>query len=268
MNPIPGKPGVVALLTDFGMQDDYVGQMHAAILSVDPEIRIIDLCHAVPAGNVRAAAFLLRHDLETLPEGSVVAVVVDPGVGTDRALLVAQIGSRFLVAPDNGVIAPLIDDGRAGQVRRLENRGWGRLNPSNTFHGRDIIGPAAARIASGESIEESGPMLDRWETLTIQPVEQDGVVTGEVLWVDRFGNLVTNLEAELEVNAIVTIGSQELRRVFTFAEAEQGETVWLVGSRGTIEIVRKGQSAADVLGIGWGAAVQRLDNRHGGTSGR
>ncbi|MFH0881518.1 MAG: SAM-dependent chlorinase/fluorinase [bacterium] len=256
MIPPPGQTGVVALVTDFGMQDDYVGQMHAAILSVNPELRIIDLCHFVPAGNVRPGAFLLYHDLGILPEGSAVGAVVDPGVGSRRALLAAEIENRYLVAPDNGLIAPLLDRDHHARVYRLENREWVRSQPSSTFHGRDIIGPAAAMLASGHNVEDAGPPVQHWASIAIHPVEQEDGFAGEVMWVDRFGNLITNLTADQAEGLTLWIDGRPIRRVSTFVDADSEEIVYLIGSRNTVEIVRNGDSAAEALGLGLGAVVR------------
>jgi len=256
MTAAPGRSGVVALLTDFGVQDDFVGLLHAVILSVNPALRIVDLCHHVPPGNVRAGAFLLWHDFQLLPAGSVVAAVVDPGVGSDRALLAADVENRLLVAPDNGLIAPLLEGKKPVRVHRLENREWSRPRPSTTFHGRDWIAPAAAQLASGAALSQAGPAVDRWETVAIAPLEREGGVVGEVLWVDRFGNLVTNLSAADAERRALEIGGTPLRRVATFVEADEGETVWLIGSKGTVEIVCNGASASRALGLGLGAHIR------------
>ena len=248
--------GFVALLTDFGLQDDYVGLMHAAISRVNPALRIVNLCHEVMPGNIDSASFLLERDASFFPRGTVFVTVVDPGVGSDRHMLVARIESHLYVAPDNGLLDPLLKVHPDHKVRRIENEKLFGPEMSSTFHGRDIFAPVGAHLASGVPFEEVGPETDSWEDgPNLRPILRGRQLHGTVLWVDRFGNLVTNLDSHDVEGYQVTLMRRPLRRVTTFSEGEIGETVWMIGSKGTVEIVVKNGSASKQLGVGLGHPI-------------
>lgn len=248
----PGRdnlPGVLALLTDFGTRDDYVGQLHGAALSVSKNLHIVDLCHEIAPGEIQSAAFLLIHDFEEFPEGTVFLSVVDPGVGTKRRILVASVGGRFVVAPDNGLLAPLFAMHRPDWIRDASDSPIAKESPSRTFHGRDVMAPVAAWLASGGDHEQIGPLVaDEWVWLDIQPIRTSDGWTGCVVWIDRFGNLVTNLSEECLVDGDLRYKGSALKKVQTFADGGDREAVWLIGSRKTAEIVVNGGSAERILG--------------------
>ncbi len=249
--------GVISLLTDFGYADDYVGQMHGVIYSIDKGLKIVDLCHEVPPGDVRGAAFLLKHDRAALPVGTVHVVIVDPGVGSDRKVLAAEISGCVYIAPDNGLIDPLIKSEAVRNIRSVENRDYFAKEVSSTFHGRDIMARVGAYLAKGIGLQKVGPPIDHWQTLvSIDARLEDDNLVGEVLWVDRFGNLVTNLrDIDMEARSIVIKG-QKLESVGNFAEGTADRPAWLIGSKGTVEIVVNRGNAASMLEAGTGETVE------------
>jgi S-adenosylmethionine hydrolase len=251
----------IVLLTDFGLDDHYVGVMHAVLERSAPGAPRIDLSHGVPAGDVWAACYLIRVAWPHLPDDAVVTAVVDPGVGTERRAVAAAIGGGYLVAPDNGLAAAVAP---ATEAVALDRRRMGLPEPSATFHGRDLFAPAAARLAMGEELGSLGATVDI-ESLAPDPLpdpERTSDGWSATVWhVDRFGNVVTNLPAGyVSASAVVDRGGgSTARRVDTFADGAPGEVVILEGSSGLLEIVANGSSAADATGLRRGDIVRIID---------
>lgn len=256
------KPsGVITLLTDFGLDDPFVGVMKGVIVSRFPDAKIFDLSHAVPPQQIELAALWLELSIPWFPAGTVHVVVVDPKVGSERAAVAYRAGDHLFVAPENGVCDRAL--ARAGDVeaRRLEPAELTDRAPSATFHGRDVFAPAAAELASGRrSFEELG-RPHAFQPILVSPranADSDGV-SGEVVWVDRFGNLVTNVEArtlsELG-SAAVVVRDRRCRMVETYASAAPGELIALVNSFDRLEIAVREGSAAELLGVTRGAPVR------------
>ncbi|MBD3166252.1 hypothetical protein GF324_06620 [bacterium] len=242
--------GMVVYLTDFGLADDYVGQMHLNLLRLAPGVRPIDLCHTVPPGDIRSAAFLLKHDAGRLPDGAVVVCVVDPGVGTSREIIALQSERNVFMAPDNGLLSPLRRTFTSSNLYRATLKGSSDPSISRTFHGRDLFTPLAADLAVNPmSLAEKFEAIDTLEDCCIDPEASGSDLKAEVMWIDRFGNLVTNLPAADMRKRSVYVNDRSLRRVQTFSEGREGEFVWLEGSRGTVEIVINSASAADISGL-------------------
>jgi S-adenosyl-L-methionine hydrolase (adenosine-forming) len=247
----------VALLTDFGLADHYVGVLHAVLEREAPGVGRIDLGHQVPPGNVWTACFLLRCAWSSLPDDAVVLAVVDPGVGGDRRPLAARIGGRWLVAPDNGLAAAI---GVAAEVVTLDWQRMGLATPSATFHGRDLFAPAAARLARGDDPATLGDCVqpDGLEPCPIpEPDGNGGTWHAVVIHVDRFGNLITNLQAAaVPPDAVAWYGApRPARRVARYGEAAPGEVVLLEGSSGLLELAVNRGSAAALTGLGRGDTV-------------
>jgi S-adenosylmethionine hydrolase len=243
-------PRVITLLTDFGTADGYVGEMKGVLLAGAPDAMLVDITHEIPAQDIEAARLTLARVWRRFPAGTVHLVVVDPGVGTDRAALAVASDERFLVGPDNGVLSPalLITGSR---VVRLETP----ANATATFHGRDVFAPAAARLASGAAIETLGsPVSQPRVRRTPEPRRTgDGALLGEVISIDRFGNAITNLVG-MRTGIVEAAGlSLPLRR--TYGEAPVGGPVAIVGSSGLIEIAVRDGHAARVLHLTRGTAV-------------
>ncbi len=244
---------IITLLTDFGTSDSYVAEVKGVLLSGAPGATLVDISHAVPPGGVATAAYLLGRTWRHFPRGTVHLVVVDPGVGTTRrAVAVGREGHCF-VAPDNGVLTPVF--GVGAEV-------WTLAEPegaSPTFHGRDLFAPAAARLAAGASLAEVGALvLEPPVVLQAPPPQYEGKkVHGEVLHVDRYGNLVTTLTPEF-VPSYAVLASEDMeigpiRR--TFADVAKGELLAYWGSSGLLEVAVRDGSAARRLGIGVGGRV-------------
>ncbi|MEX1309864.1 MAG: SAM-dependent chlorinase/fluorinase [Candidatus Sulfomarinibacteraceae bacterium] len=248
----------VALLTDFGLSDHYVGVVHAVLEKHAPGVPRIDLDHLVPPGDIIEASFQLRCAWPHLPAGCIVMAVVDPGVGTSRRALALALGRRFLVAPDNGLAAAL---GPAADVVEIDWRAMGLPKPSRTFHGRDVFAPAAAWLARGEELEQLGDEVE-FDTLVSCPLPDPEPLTSgyqaTVISVDRFGNLATNLPASsVTPNARAAWSSDgSARRVQTYSEAEDGEVVLLEGSAGFLELAVYSGSAAMATGLRRGDSIR------------
>lgn len=247
----------VVLLTDFGLEDHYVGVLRAVLHGLAAEAERIDLCHRVPAGDVWGACFRLRSAWPHLPKNAVVLAVVDPGVGKERRAVATSVGDRWIVAPDNGLPAA------AGPVTSVVVLDWRRMGlpePSATFHGRDLFAPAAGRLARGDDARELGAAVSAESLVPCplpEPVRSDTGLEGAVLHIDRFGNVVTNISAAaVAADAGLRFSAGEhARRVRTYGDAPAGEVVVLEGSSGLLELAVNGGSAAESTGLKRGAKV-------------
>jgi S-adenosylmethionine hydrolase len=249
---------VVTLLTDFGLADSYVAQMKAVLLSLAPSLTLVDISHGIPSQDTRAGAFVLWTAVEPFPAGTIHLAVVDPGVGSDRrALATRSRRGDYFVGPDNGLLVPALDrlGGIAEAVALTRPRFW-RSSPTSTFHGRDIFAPAAAHLSLGVPLSVLGERCQPERPFSLSMA--DGT-HGEVLHVDAFGNLITNLLAERQPSDFeVRLGEYRARRVPYYAAALPGELVALIGSNGLLELAVRDASAAAVTGAGRGAAVELL----------
>jgi S-adenosylmethionine hydrolase len=247
---------VISLLTDFGLADSYVGQMKAAILAIAPEASIVDVTHGVPPQDVQAGAFLLWSAVEAFPAGSIHLAVVDPGVGSSRRAIAIRVRrGDILVGPDNGLL--LKPAHRLGGVEacvELTDSTFWRPTPSQTFHGRDVFGPVAAHLALGVTIDRLGPAID-------DPVDAAGWpepsgLNGQVIHVDGYGNLITNLPADALPEAFrVRIGHFRVPRAAFYEAVQPGQLLALVGSTGLLEVSARGTSAARLMAAQRGARV-------------
>jgi hypothetical protein len=262
------EPAFVSFLSDYGLADEFAGVCKAVILRVAPEARVIDITHEIPPHDVRAGALTLARAAQYLPRGVVLAVV-DPGVGTERRAVAAEVESGYLVGPDNGLLAPAVAMlGGAKRVVSLTNPEYQMAAPGPTFAGRDVFAPAAGYLASGVDLAELGEEIDPLSLLPgLVPLSQpegDGVA-GEVLWVDRFGNLQLNLDPgeliELGVRPgdrlAVVVGTERrvARWVTTYAEAQAMELVVVVDSYGLVSLAFDRTSAAEALGLAAGSSI-------------
>jgi hypothetical protein len=258
----------VSFLSDFGLADEFAGVCKAVILRVAPDARVIDITHEIPPHDVRAGALTLARAAQYLPRGVVLAVV-DPGVGTERRAVAAEVESGYLVGPDNGLLAPAVAMlGGAKRVVSLTNPEYQMESPGPTFAGRDVFAPAAGYLATGVDLAELGEQIDPLSLVPgLVPLSRpdgDGLA-GEVLWVDRFGNVQLNLDPD-ELTTLglcrgdrlgVVIGGERrtARWVTTYAEAQSMELVVVVDSYGLVSLAFDRSSAAEALGLRAGAAV-------------
>jgi S-adenosylmethionine hydrolase len=255
--------GVITLTTDFGTQDPFVGVMKGRILTGFPGARLVDLTHEIRAHWPVEAGFWLARSFRYFPRGTVHVAVVDPGVGGPRQIAVVEAEGHVFLAPDNGLLASVV--GRAADValHHLDPGVLARLglgHPSATFHGRDIFAPLAAELGAGRlAPEELGPRVAEIVPGWLEdPVVAQGSVSGVVVTVDHFGNLLTNIEAPLVLalpNPRVRAGGRELPVRRTYADAKPGECLALINSFGVLEVACAERSAADELGLDRGAPV-------------
>ncbi len=254
---------VIALLTDFGTQDHYVGTMKGVMLGICPEATFVDITHDVPAHDVLTGALELAASCRYFPAGTIFLVVVDPGVGSARRRLAAETGEYRFVAPDNGVLTEVFREMPPTRVVELTERRYARPSVSRTFEGRDRFAPAAAWLAKGIELPELGPPLSEYERLDIpEPLVTGEAIRGVVLRVDRFGNLVTNIDrGAFETLAhggavrIAVEGTPIARLVATYAEIAPDEIGALFGSSDHLELAANATSAAVRLGVTRGATV-------------
>lgn len=249
----------VTLTTDFGEGSSYVAAMKGALLAVNPAARLLDLSHRIPPQDLAAVAIFLLDALPWFPPGSIHVVVVDPGVGTDRALLCVEWNEQVILAPDNGCWTSVVGPADTPRVFRLAERRYWSANVSTTFHGRDILAPVAGHLSLGVRPRQLGPPVSDWIRLALpQPSVNGARIRGEVMFVDTFGNLVTNIRSEsLELVSQVRIGGHMVSRlVRTYCDAEPGTLVALIGSTGRLEVAVVNGSAADRLGLGVGTPIE------------
>ncbi len=248
---------VVTLLTDFGTRDGYVGAMKGVILSLAPTATIVDITHDVPPQDIAAAAFVLAQAAPLYPRGTIHVVVVDPGVGGRRRGVVLESDGQLYVGPDNGVLCLAAPVEEGWEITAADFR---RPEVSATFHGRDVFAPTAARLAAGAAASAAGPRVALEGRLAPRPVlfsHNGRQVTGHVVHVDRFGNLITDIvSAVLPARCAVRIGSVEVPRLgVAYEDVARGEVVAYVGSAGTLELAVRDGAASEVLGVGRGAPV-------------
>jgi len=245
---------IVTLLTDFGAADSYVGEVKGALLSLAPQAVVVDVTHDIAPGDVVAASYVLGRVWRTFPAGTVHLAVVDPGVGTRRRALAADVAGHRFVAPDNGLLSDVFAASDADVVS-LPIPG----TASHSFHGRDVFAPAAARLAQGASLAELGAAVSDLVHLPPRRLRTEGAdLVGYVVHVDRFGTLVTNLPASAvaAAGAVVTLGGRTVAVHTTFSDVAPGSPVALVGSGGTLEIAVRDGRADAVLGVARGGEVR------------
>lgn len=254
---------VITFLTDFGLQDAYVGAMKGVVLSINPQAQMVDLTHEVAAQDVETAAFLLRGAYRYFPAGTVHVVVVDPGVGGARRGLAGRMGEYFFVAPDNGVLSWVLADAPSYEMVELTNAEYFLPHVSRTFHGRDLFAPVAAHLSLGVPVSAFGPPLtDPVRFPVPQPVIEESQITAQVIHVDRFGNLITNVtDATLtrwqgQADVVIEVAGQRIEGVSaTYSAAPPHGLLALFESSGHLEIAVREGSAAKRLKVGRGASV-------------
>lgn len=262
MNPF-APCGVITITTDFGYEGPFVATMKGRILMRFPAARIIDVTHEILVHWPAEAGFWLARSWPYFPDGTVHVAVVDPGVGTQRDIITVATEKHLFLAPDNGLLAPVIARLPKSVIHRLTPRvleRFGLATPSATFHGRDIFAPLVAELAAGRCQasdlgEVTTQFVPGW-------VEEPGVVgqavRGVVITLDHFGNLITNIDQELLrrfMRPVVHAGNHRLAMHRTYGDVQPGEYLALINSFGVVEIARAQQSAADGLGLGRGAPV-------------
>ena len=253
---------LIALLTDFGLHDHYVGTMKGVALGICPDATLVDISHDVAPQDLLGAALELAASYRYFPARTIFLVVVDPGVGSTRRGIAVEAGDYGFVAPDNGVLSGVLELHPPKRVVELTETRYARSSISRTFEGRDRFAPAAAWLANGVDLSALGRPVSSLVRLDMPPVRASGDgVDGEVLRVDRFGNLITNIEdttlARMSGPLHVQIGAFVISPVVsTYADVEAGALCALVGSSDRLEIAVNGGSAATLLDVGRGAVVR------------
>jgi S-adenosyl-L-methionine hydrolase (adenosine-forming) len=273
---------LIALMTDFGVADIYVGVMKGVMLGIHPQARFIDITHAIQPQNVRQAAFALANAYRYFPAGTIFLVVVDPGVGSARRPIIARVGDFTFVAPDNGVLSYALRDADDVQIYEATNEGLRLSQVSSTFHGRDVFAPAAAHLANGVAPDTFGPPVSDPVLLPAPEFNISGRhVVGEVVHIDHFGNVVTSIGYLRWVtperltliprigddsathrpipapSASVTAGQAQIAGIcHNYSDAPRGDLLAMVGSNGYLEIAVNQGNAAARLDVSIGDRVE------------
>ncbi len=255
----------ITLTTDFGCADEYTGVVKGVILSINPDAVIVDLTHAISPHDVRSAALVIGRSYRFFPPGSIHLCIVDPGVGTSRKILALKACGHYFVGPDNGVFSQLLTDEKSAEVYQVSNKAWFLDEVSNTFHGRDIMAPVAARISLGEPLEAAGPSLSSSSCLTLpvcMSTYTGSEVIGEISSIDRFGNIITNITRQclqaLPGGAafILRIRSASISYYEgSYGDLPDNQLAAIINSSNLIEICVKNGSAAEMLGAVVGEQV-------------
>lgn len=254
--------GVIALLTDFGLNDNFVGVMKGIIYRINPGARIVDLCHQVESHNIREAALLLKSSYPYFPEGTVFLIVVDPGVGTRRKSVIVETERYLFVAPDNGVLSFLMERD-IKRIIQITNEEYFLKPVSRTFHGRDIFAPVAAHLSKGENVEKFGPRIRNIDRLEFpEPQVKNKRLVGEVIYVDRFGNLITNINQDTFLRYIegkkfqIVIGKAKISKISSsYQEGKQGLPIAIFGSFDNLEISLYWDNAFRRLNLNKGSKI-------------
>jgi S-adenosylmethionine hydrolase len=260
---------VISLLTDFGDQDAYAAIMKGVILSINPQATIVDITHRIGPQDVRRAAYLIAHAFDYFPKETIHIIVVDPGVGGSRAIVALRKQGHTFLAPDNGVLTLLLDDDTVDTAFRVENSKYFLEPVSHTFHGRDIFAPVGAHLTLGLSLAQIGPRTD---TSTLERLDlpktqttSDGGLLGAIVAIDRYGNLITNLDwnaikwhysVKVSGKYLVGVGKHNLTGLYrTYGDVGPGKPLALVGSHGCLEISVNRGNAAEYFGAKINAPV-------------
>ncbi len=255
------KTNCIALLSDFGTFDPFVGAMKGVLLSKAPRLSIIDITHQIPPQDIQTAAFYLMAVMPFMPRHTLFLAVVDPMVGMGRGIVWAKTENYQFIAPDNGLISWVEQKEKIQEARFISNSGLFMKNISSTFHGRDIMCPVAAAIAKGLPEKKIGPLFPEFRTLPFpQPVKAGNRVTGQVIAIDHFGNVITNISrAHLNAKAVFNISDRMLKGLkLTYASVPEGEAMALIGSFGFLEFSVRNGNFAKTFDIRIGAEVESL----------
>lgn len=261
------KPsGIITLTTDFGLSDPYVAMMKGVILSINPSATLVDVTHQIGTGAVSQAALVIRETFPYFPEGTVHLAVVDPGVGSHRKLIALEADAHSFVGPDNGLFWPVFRDFIGAKGVHLTQTRYFLPGITQTFHGREIFAPVAAHLSLGLSLESLGPSIRELKKLNLpQPYVKEGVLCGEIIRVDHFGNLVTNIPSRglmaflesgpprIEAGKLVV---RKLSRIY--ADGEEGEPLALINSSNLLEIAVNLGRASEYMGLRNGEIVGAL----------
>lgn len=262
-NGIPMGKGVITLITDFGDGSGYPGVMKGVIVTVNPDCQIIDISHQISPQDIEAAAFLLNNTYTYFPEHSVHVVVVDPGVGSERKPIILETDKYLFVGPNNGVFSFIFLTKGLKKVWEITNESCFLPAVSSTFHGRDIFAPVAARLSLGMPVAKIGKELQNFKTLeNLEPEVSSGKIKGRILYVDHFGNLISNISKDLFCKWVagrsfeIAVGQEVIRHIsLAYADAKEKELLALFGSSQWLEVSVKNGNCRKELGLAKGAEI-------------
>ncbi|UCE04584.1 MAG: SAM-dependent chlorinase/fluorinase [bacterium] len=242
------KPnGIITLLTDFGTTDGFVGTMKGIILSINPEAKIVDISHEIAAHDIEAGAFLLNNCYRYFPKGTIHVAIVDPGVGSERKILAVESDNYFFITPDNQILKYIFHSNETLTVVEVLNKRFFLDSVSHTFHGRDIFAPVAAHLSKGVAINQFGHEITNYDAGEIdEPIITESGIIGKIIYIDKFGNLITNITEDLisKQISLIKIGTTTINRLSdSYAEVYTGHPLAIIGSSGYMEIaVRNGNA--------------------------
>jgi S-adenosylmethionine hydrolase len=264
---MPEVRSVITLLTDFGVRDYFVASMKGVILNINPHAHIVDLSHEVPPHDIDGAAYVLKSCYRFFPDGTVHVAVVDPGVGSSRRPLLVSTSRYFFIGPDNGLFTYVCEEESGVEVRHIQNRQYRLDSEGSTFDGRDLFSPAAAWLTKGQAVGSFGPLVKEYERLAVKvPGWDHHVMAGQIVYVDRFGNLISNLtQFHLsEVRSVTKRSAPYIRLagktiegvVHSYSDGAPGIPQALINSTGQLEVFVREGSAAQTLGVERGARIE------------
>ena len=265
------KPsGIITLTTDFGESDPYVAMMKGVILSINPDAKIIDISHQIPAGSIQEGGLIIKESYKYFPSGTVHVGVVDPGVGGKRKPIAVLADNHFFVGPDNGLFSTIIETQRHTDVIHLKETKYWMHSISPTFHGRDIFAPVAAHLSLGVDPFLMGEKIDNPTTLAHPlPRENNSDLVGEIIRVDHFGNLITNITRDhlspflSSKDLIIKVGSLTLKKISTtYNDVPEGQPLALIGSSNALEIAINMGRAIDYSGKENAIGTKVIVRRH------
>ncbi|WP_457638818.1 SAM hydrolase/SAM-dependent halogenase family protein [Persephonella sp.] len=248
---------IVALLTDFGLEDGFVGTVKGVIKSVNPDADIVDITHGITPFDILEGALVLNASYRYFPEKTVFVCVVDPGVGTERKSVAVETDRYFFVAPDNGILSLTLENEKVRKIVHLNNEKFFLQRDNETFHGRDIFAPVGGYISKGVPLENLGTNIDSIVKIEIpRPVEKDEYLVGQIIKFDRFGNGITNLQ-QIPPFEEIYVNNYKIRKICrNFLEGEKGQLNLVKGSFGFYEIFVPMGSAEEMFGLKKGDKVK------------
>jgi S-adenosylmethionine hydrolase len=258
--------GPIVLMTDFGDEDPYLGQMKGVIAAIAPGVQVLDLCNNVPKHNIVVAAAFLKGSWKFFPKGGIFVIVVDPGVGTERKAILLKTRDRYFIAPDNGCLTEILGENIPWEAVEIHNPRYMLRDISATFHGRDIFAPVAAHLAKGVSLLSFGPRVQELTQLSVpKPRFKDGIVHGVITHIDHFGNAWTNITQEFleqlgwmedPSRIVATVSSCKIKGLKrTYMDGETGKPLVLINSFTLMEIAWPGESAKERMRLWEGTWV-------------
>lgn len=255
---------LITLTTDFGTSDWFVGTMKGVIVGIAPDAQLIDITHKVPPGDLVDGAFALAASTPYFPDGTIHVAVVDPGVGSARRAIALRTKRAIFIGPDNGVLSWALRNEIVDEARSLTNDDWFLKPVSQTFHGRDVFAPVAARLATGDPFEEAGDLIEDYVRLPWPEVDcGENQLKGQIVYIDRFGNAITNLpiskfpaEALADRTIEARCGGKSAALRHSYTEVAPGKALAIAGSSGLLELAINGGDFADHFGIEVGSRVK------------